>query len=155
MIHKLSEKILFGDFHSVYESRKFIQSIINVGAHDYRQAHYRGLAKLNQDIWYFRLIYPGREDHPPDTYLKQLHRTIEQLLEVGKTPILCHCRHGLHRGPAAALLAFWHDNGQTVDALEFGFNRIVAVMPIFAQEESETNQMFFKRAILEYIKARL
>ena len=109
MIHPISQHVWFGDKPSVAESvargEGGAKAVINV-AHSIRKPYWGDLGSLPWDVWYLRLALP--DAHAADRqYLEALEMFVICCATAGKTPILCHCRVGGHRGPTAGIFAAW------------------------------------------------
>ena len=103
MIVKLTPEVWWGDKPSVQESLGEVKSIINV-AHAIRRPYWKDLGNLDWRVWYLRLALPDREP-VDDMYMQMFESAIWAINGAKKFPLLCHCRAGGHRGPAAAFLA--------------------------------------------------
>lgn len=135
MIIAISKDIYFGNWESPLELPG-VRSIINV-AHSFSARRGRNLywANLERVPWttlYFRF---ARKDGQAvdDTYMACLTSAVMSIAASNAFPLLTHCQMGGHRGPTAAMFAFWCLNGQSKDALQEGFNRIKSVRPGFGE----------------------
>ena len=118
MIYKMSEQVWWGDKPSIEESMGKVGSIINV-AHAIRKPYWQNVSKLDWDVWYFKLASPDREELSEE-YMIALASVVDAIRIGDKFPLLCHCRMGGHRGPTAALFAYWHLSGRTRKAFNDG-----------------------------------
>jgi len=104
MIHKLTDRVWFGDARAPMEAGNQVCAVLNV-AHVIRRKWDYDLNAIPHGVAYFRLASPDRE---PLTlrYLERflaVVRLLENLNRETKLPVLTHCQFGGHRGPASAI----------------------------------------------------
>lgn len=129
MIWQLSESIWFGDKPSVVEAANRVQSVICV-AHSLRRPYWQNLGHLPGHVWYFRLGLADRDECSIE-YVQVLMAVLGGIQAAGKYPLLCHCRAGGHRGPSAAIFAYWCFSGRTRDALNWAIAKVRSLRPGF------------------------
>ena len=101
MHFQLTNNIWFGNWESPIELKNKVKSILNVG-HSFserrgRHVYWENLKEMPWDTYYVRL---AQKDHRPVNigYLNAIENFANSAVDMGKTPILCHCQMGGHRG---------------------------------------------------------
>jgi len=149
MIYRLTDKIWWGDKPSIREALGEVKSVINV-AHKIRKPYWQNVGKLDWDVWYFRMALPDREI-ASDDYLSAFSSVLDGIRAGSKFPLLCHCRMGGHRGPTAALFAFWHLNGRTKLMLAEGLLRMEQLKVGSMRLNSHR---VYRRTVLDYCERK-
>jgi protein tyrosine phosphatase len=104
MIYKLTERVWWGDRHSIKENS--FGAVLNVANNlnfspTNENPDYDFLS-LREDIPYIRLSRGDREA-VDSTYMDHLDRSIDLLISMESFPILVHCWEGRHRSPIVAI----------------------------------------------------
>ena len=147
MIWELSDAVWFGDKPSVGEGRNRVKSVINV-SHSIRRPYWQDVSRLHWEVWYFRLALPDREV-PDSNYLFAFEQVVKAIDRAGKYPLLCHCRMGGHRGPTAALFAFWAITGRKGGWFESAYRKVVELRPSYGRER---DRAVYRNVILQYCR---
>ncbi len=120
MIHKLTDRVWWGNWQAPVECLGQVGTIINV-AHSFsrrrgRNAYWANLEQVRWDVMYFRLAKKDRMDID-EKYADALASVVDSVSLLGKFPILTHCQMGGHRGPTSAIFVAWHLAGRKQAAL--------------------------------------
>ena len=145
MIWRMSEQVWFGDKPSVVEDSTTVRSIINV-AHSIRKPYWENVGSLSWDIWYFKMACPDRVC-PDELYLKAFVQIVEAVKIGGRFPLLCHCRVGGHRGPTAAVFAYWVLSGRKRDMLKVAIDMADRLRSGFSRP---SNKRVYRNAVLDF-----
>ena len=131
MIQQLTNDIWFGNEEGVQECAP--SSVINV-AHRCRPEYWQTIREYPWRTWFFHVGQPDAET-VEDSYLNGLSSIVDSIRLANKFPLFTHCHAGRHRGPTAALFAYWHLNGRTKTALDWAFARTVELSSRYARED--------------------
>ena len=147
MICKLNELIWFGDKASVKEGMDHVGSVINA-ASTIRRPYWDWVGKLDWKVWYFHMGCPDRI--PVDwTYVELLKAVVYLIRQGRKFPLLCHCKAGGHRGPTAAVFAYWCIHDQTEKALDEAIRLVEKHKPNYNRP---SNLMVYRNSMLDYCR---
>lgn len=106
MIHKLTDKVWFGDANAPKEAGDSVKAIINV-AHVIRGPRFcSDINAISRHAVYFRLPKKDREQWDGN-YFEALLDIMELVATREWFPVLTHCQFGGHRGPSAGICMAW------------------------------------------------
>lgn len=147
MIKQITDQVYFGDKPSVVDSLGQFQTVINV-AHHLRRPYWSDLGKLDWSVWYYRMALPDREP-VTDEYMFAFERILDGIKTANKTPILCHCRMGGHRGPTAGFFSAFYLGG--CSNLSVWLEKMELLCPGF---NKETRGRVYRKTLIDYCKRK-
>jgi len=149
MIEPLTDQIWFGDKPSVHERLNNIKpkAILNV-ASTIKRPYWSEIGKRDWRVWYFNMGSPDRE-YVDDNYFNALGFVLDAVKTGDKFPLLCHCRMGGHRGPSAAVFAYWHYASRSVESLDRILHHMFVLRPRYAKPNPHR---IYRDCLLDYCR---